>query len=522
MTVLLQPRTSASGITPTLEDARELARHGNLIPVYRDFLADMETPVSVYDKVTTGPYSFLLESVEGGERLARYSFIGTEPRVVARLRDGIASIHSAGNPTRTEPFSDPLAFIRDLIAPYKPVALPDMPRFVGGVVGYLAYECARYFEKLPVPPRDDLQLPDAVMMLADTLVVFDHVKHRMRVLAHADLTAHGGDVDEAYRDALHRIEAIGKRLGSPGTLTPGRAPLTVPRGRVDDVPANVASTFTRHAYQDAVTKAREYVARGDIIQVVPSQRLSREVAARPFTIYRALRAVNPSPYMYYLNLDDMQIAGASPEMLVQVEDGVIRTRPIAGTRPRGADPEADDANAADLLADEKERAEHIMLVDLGRNDVGRVAKPGSVHVTDLMIVERYSHVMHIVSQVEGRLKEQMPSMRCVPASPPGPSLAPRKSGRWRSSPKWSPAAEARTQAQSGTSRSMATWTPPSRSARSSSRTVLPMCKPVAVWFTTLHRRPSSRRPSTRPRPCCVPLTSPRSSRPTPLPIGKPP
>ena len=405
MTVLLQPRTSASGITPTIEDARELARHGNLIPVYRDFLADMETPVSVYDKVTTGPYSFLLESVEGGERLARYSFIGTEPRVVARLRDGIATIHSAGNPTRTEPFSDPLAFIRDLIAPYKPVALPDMPRFVGGVVGYLAYECARYFEKLPVPPRDDLKLPDAVMMLADTLVVFDHVKHRMRVLAHADLTAHGGDVDEAYRDALHRIEAIGKRLGSPGTLTPGRAPLTVPRGRVDDVPANVASTFTRHAYQDAVTKAREYVASGDIIQVVPSQRLSRDVAARPFTIYRALRAVNPSPYMYYLNLDDMQIAGASPEMLVQVEDGVIRTRPIAGTRPRGADPEADDANAADLLADEKERAEHIMLVDLGRNDVGRVAKPGSVHVTDLMIVERYSHVMHIVSQVEGRLKD---------------------------------------------------------------------------------------------------------------------
>ncbi|NDF96600.1 MAG: anthranilate synthase component I, partial [Proteobacteria bacterium] len=266
MTVLLQPRTSASGITPTLEDARELARHGNLIPVYRDFLADMETPVSVYDKVTTGPYSFLLESVEGGERLARYSFIGTEPRVVARLRDGIATIHSAGNPTRTEPFSDPLAFIRDLIAPYKPVSLPDMPRFVGGVVGYLAYECARYFEKLPVPPRDDLRLPDAVMMLADTLVVFDHVKHRMRVLAHADLTAHGGDVDEAYRDALHRIEAIGKRLGSPGTLTPGRAPLTVPRGRVDDVPANVASTFTRHAYQDAVTRAREYVASGDIIQ----------------------------------------------------------------------------------------------------------------------------------------------------------------------------------------------------------------------------------------------------------------
>ncbi|MBU6286878.1 MAG: anthranilate synthase component I [Chloroflexi bacterium] len=400
--------SATHGVTPTIEAARLLATQGNLIPVFRDYLADMETPVSVYGKVARGAYSFLLESVEGGERLARYSFIGTEPRLVASLRDGNAIVRHASGAVEATTFSDPLAYVRNLLAPFRPVALPDMPRFVGGVVGYLAYECARYFERLPVPERDDLHLPDAVVMLADTLIVFDHVRHRMRVLAHADVLGHGGDVDAAWHDAVRRVNALAARLESPASPTPRRAPLAVAGGRgpaISAVPDGVTSTLTRDAYEGAVERAREYVSAGDLIQVVPSQRLSRPVNAPALTVYRALRAVNPSPYMYFLDLGDMQIAGASPEMLVQVDDGVVRTRPIAGTRPRGADQASDDAHAADLLADEKERAEHIMLVDLGRNDIGRISKVGTVRVTDLMVIERYSHVMHIVSQVEGHLRD---------------------------------------------------------------------------------------------------------------------
>ena len=399
---------SPMGVTPTLDAARAWASHGNLIPVYRDYLADMETPVSVYEKVAKGTHSFLLESVEGGERLARYSFIGTEPRLVASLRDGIAHVQHADGTRETAAFVDPLVCVRDLLAPFQPVALPDMPRFVGGVVGYLAYECARYFERLPVPERDDLQLPDAVLLLADSLVVFDHVRHRMRVLAHADVRAHRGDVEAAWREAIARVDALASRLEVPASPRAHRAPLAVVGGRgpaISSVPDGVSSTFSRAAYEAAVEHARDYVSAGDLIQVVPSQRLSRRVDAPPLTVYRALRAVNPSPYMYFLDLGDMQIAGASPEMLVQVEDGIVRTRPIAGTRPRGADQFSDDANAADLLSDEKECAEHVMLVDLGRNDIGRISATGSVRVTDLMVIERYSHVMHIVSQVEGQLRE---------------------------------------------------------------------------------------------------------------------
>ena len=403
-----------NAIYPSLEQARDLAQQGNLIPVYREVLADMETPVSAYRKIARGGYSFLLESVEGGERLARYSFIGTEPRLTATLRDNRAVLRPAGGAATEARFDDPLEFVRDLLAPYEPVALPDMPRFQGGAVGYLAYECVRYFEDLPVPDRDDLQLPDAVLMLADSLIVFDHVKHRMRILAHADLLAHNGDVDAAYEAAVKRVDEIASRLyGGSGAEPPlgrakpgknglgGTGERSVPR--TADGAAPLTSTFTKDIYESAVSNLKEYISDGDIIQVVPSQRLSRPITASPFSIYRALRAVNPSPYMYFLELEDMHIVGASPEMLVQVEDGTVRTRPIAGTRPRGKDEKEDQALADELLADEKERAEHIMLVDLGRNDVGRVSAPGTVKVTTLMDVERYSHVMHIVSQVEGQL-----------------------------------------------------------------------------------------------------------------------
>ena len=421
----------AVGVYPSIEQARELAKRGNLIPVYREVLADMETPVSVYRKIARGTHSFLLESVEGGERLARYSFIGTEPRLTVRLHEGLATVTTADGQVRESRFSDPLDFVRELLAPYAPVPLPDMPRFQGGAVGYLAYECVRYFEDLPAPERDDLGLADAVLMLADTLVVFDHVKHRMRVISHADLTG-GAVLDDAYECAVARINEVTSRLRSAPpagdaalprplatgssfapTSRPGASPLDPqqlqPAGQVGvreaQQPPTIESTFSREMYEAAVGHAKEYISDGDVIQVVPSQRLSRPVGASPFSVYRALRAVNPSPYMYFLELDDVHIVGASPEMLVQVEDGIVRTRPIAGTRPRGKTEQEDKELAADLLADEKERAEHIMLVDLGRNDVGRVAAPGSVTVTTLMDVERYSHVMHIVSQVEGRLRD---------------------------------------------------------------------------------------------------------------------
>ncbi len=405
---------------PSIEQARELARRGNLIPVYRDVLADMETPVSVFRKIARGPYSFLLESVEGGERLARYSFIGTEPSLTVTLDQRLATLRSPDGAIRQAPFDDPLDFVRALLAPYRPVPLPGMPRFLGGMVGYLAYECARYFERLPAPERDDLRLAEAILMLADSLVVFDHVKHRMRLLAHADIAAHGGDVDAAYRAAVRRIDTLAARIDAPrgaddepqgsngartasGAARPAAGPAATDLAELSS--RQIASTFTRDQYEAAVLRAIEYIRAGDVIQVVPSQRLSRPVAAHPFSVYRALRAVNPSPYMYLLHLDNTWVVGASPEMLVQVEDGVVRTRPIAGTRPRGETDAEDEALAADLLADEKERAEHIMLVDLGRNDLGRVCQPGSVRVSTLMAVEKYSHVMHIVSQVEGRLRD---------------------------------------------------------------------------------------------------------------------
>jgi anthranilate synthase component 1 len=395
------PSESLAQSRPTLEEARLLVERGNLIPVYREVLADMETPVSVYRKVARGPFSFLLESVEGGERLARYSFLGTEPRLTATLRNGVARVDTPGEGTREERFADPLEFVKGLMARYRPVSLPDLPRFQGGAVGYLAYECVRYFERLPAPQRDDLDLPDAVLMLADTLVVFDHVRHRMRILSHADVDGHGGDVEAAYRAAEARIEALIERIQAPPPPFAGAAPA----GRGAETGGETQSTFTRDAYGEVVERAVEYIRAGDIIQVVPSQRLSRPLRAHPFSVYRALRAINPSPYMYLLQLDDTYVVGASPEMLVQVEDGTVRTRPIAGTRPRGQTEAEDTALAADLLGDEKERAEHIMLVDLGRNDLGRVCRPGTVTVSALMDVEKYSHVMHIVSQVEGELQE---------------------------------------------------------------------------------------------------------------------
>ena len=370
---------------PTLEEARALAGagRGNLLPVSRELAADLETPVSAYLKVREGDYSFLLESVEGGERLARYSFIGANPRRVIRTGPG------------EEHEGDPLIPLEAALAGLRAVELPGLPRLTGGAVGYVAYEAVRHFEpRVPANEADPVGIPEAMFLLCDSLVVFDHIRHTIRVVAHCRLD---GDVDASYRRAAETIDAIAARL---------ERPLSAP---VEDVAAagegaRGVSNTGREGYELMVERIRADVIAGEIIQAVPSQRIRRPVSAHPFTIYRQLRTVNPSPYMFYLDLGGFQIVGASPEMLVRVEDGVVTTHPIAGTRPRGATPEEDDALAAELLADEKERAEHIMLVDLGRNDVGRVAVPGSVRVDQLMDVERYSHVMHIVSRVSGRLR----------------------------------------------------------------------------------------------------------------------
>jgi anthranilate synthase component 1 len=379
---------------PTLKEVRQLKKYGNLVPVCRDIQADLETPVSAYLKIARGDYSFLLESVEGGERLARYSFIGTEPSLV--LRTGYE------NPV------DPLNLVEKEFARLHPVSIAGLPRFHGGMVGYLSYEVARHFERLPCPDQDPQGLPESVLMLADTLLVFDHITHKIKVVSHAHLD---GDVDTAYREATCKIDALVDRLEQP---MHSETPKNAPPDR-----SEVSSNFSPAEFEAIVSQAKEYIYAGDIIQAVLSQRLARRTYANPFAIYRALRSINPSPYMYYLHLGDFYIAGASPELLVRVEDGIVSTHPIAGTRRRGKDATEDLALEEELKNNEKERAEHIMLVDLGRNDIGRISEPGTVQVTQLMDVERYSHVMHLVSHVQGKLKagfSQFDALRsCFPA-----------------------------------------------------------------------------------------------------------
>jgi len=380
---------------PTLNEVRELRRLGNLVPIYREIVADLETPVSAYLKTARGPYSFLLESVEGGEHLARYSFIGTEPYLV--LRSG-------------EERADPLLSIARELDKYRVVSVPGLPPFHGGAVGYLSYETVRHFEELPTPDADPLGLTESLFMFADSILVFDHLTHKIKVVSHVHLD--DGDVEEAYQKAVKRIDSLVARLGQP--LVHKSSTPIIPRP-----PSPVCSNLSKDEFEAKVVQAKEYIAAGEIIQVVISQRLSKATTADPFDIYRALRSINPSPYMYHLHLDDFYIIGASPELLVRVEEGVVATHPIAGTRPRGVDHAQDLALEENLKGDEKECAEHIMLLDLGRNDIGRVAEPGTVEVTQLMDVERYSHVMHLVSHVQGRLKgslTQYDALRaCFPA-----------------------------------------------------------------------------------------------------------
>jgi anthranilate synthase component 1 len=406
---------------PSLDAFRELAAgEANLIPVYREFAADLETPVSVYIKLMDemGP-SFLLESVEGGENVGRYSFLGVNPRGMIALKGNkITDVRAERTETRElAAGEDVLDVVKAEMSRFTPADLPGLPRFNGGAVGYLGYDVVRSFETLPDTAVSPLNIPDAIFLLADTLIVFDHARHRLIILANARVDE---DVAGAYVDAVQRIARVSEKLLRPLPAVPQRR-YGVKHGRSPQLSANMS----QEQYEAIVGQAKEYIAAGDIFQVVLSQRFSRPTTADSFAIYRSLRMLNPSPYMFYFNIPeyDMQVIGASPEMHVRLEDGVATVRPIAGTRWRGATPEEDDALAADLLADPKERAEHVMLVDLGRNDIGRVSQYGTVEVKDLMVVERYSHVMHIVSQVEGKINDNMDAFDLMRATFPAGTVS---------------------------------------------------------------------------------------------------
>jgi anthranilate synthase component 1 len=381
-----EPR--ATGPSPSLDEVRVLARDYNLIPLRETFIDDCQTPVSAFLKLSGGEPAFLLESAEQG-RVGRYSFIGVRPRKVLRW--------SLGDP------GDPYALAADELGRFHPAPLPGLPPFAGGAVGMFAYDLVRTVEPLGPPNPDPLGIPDLALMLTDALVVFDHLKHTVTVLAHVYADE---DVDASYARALGTIGEIRRRLAGP-----------VPRLERPPAPDRVAPAFEsnmpREQFEAMVLRIVEYIYAGDAYQVVPSQRWSAPVPVDAFSIYRGLRAVNPSPYMYFLDFGDFEIAGASPEPLITVTGSDVATRPIAGTRPRGSTPEEDRAIAHDLLADPKERAEHVMLVDLGRNDLGRVCEYGSVKVEDLMAVENYSHVMHIVSSVVGRLRPGVGALDAV-------------------------------------------------------------------------------------------------------------
>jgi anthranilate synthase component I len=383
-------------VTPSLEEAKQLAGEHNLIPVRHSFIEDCETPVSAFLKLRGDGPAFLLESAEQGQRVGRWSFIGWRPRRVLRwsLEDG----------------GDPYAIAGQAVSEHRQAPVAGLPPFAGGAVGFFGFDCVRAVERLPEPNPDVLGLPDMALMLSDVVVAFDHLKHTVTILANAYLDDHQ-DVETAHARAVEAIRDTRARLAGP-------LPPTTPHEPQD--PPQFESNLTREQFEAMVARIVEYIRAGDGYQVVPSQRWSAPATVEPFSIYRGLRAVNPSPYMYFLDFEDFQIVGASPEPLLTVSGRYVSTRPIAGTRPRGDD---DNKIAAELLADEKERAEHVMLVDLGRNDLGRVCEYGSVHVERLMEVETYSHVLHIVSQVAGTLRPEVGAIDALRSVLPAGTLS---------------------------------------------------------------------------------------------------
>ncbi len=389
----------------------ELARQGyNRIPVFRQLPADLDTPLSIYLKLANRPYTYLLESVVGGERFGRYSFIGLPAKTVLRVHGRFISVETGGLPVEQGDSDDPLAFIETFMGRYKAAPLASLPRFPGGLCGYFGYDTVRYIEKrlAATVKLDVLATPDILLMLTDELAVVDNLSGRLTLIVYADPME-----DEAYAQAQLRLKDLARQLGKPANP---------PRTEAGE-PVEAFSEFGEDAFKEAVARAKRYITDGDIMQVVLSQRMSRPFNAHPLSLYRALRGLNPSPYMFYYDMGGFQVVGSSPEILVRLEGDTVTLRPIAGTRPRGATREDDLRLEQELLADPKERAEHVQLMDLGRNDVGRVAKVGSVRVTENMIVERYSHVMHIVSNVEGTLRGGLSAMDVLRATFPAGTVS---------------------------------------------------------------------------------------------------
>ncbi|MEO5509218.1 MAG: anthranilate synthase component I [Longimicrobiales bacterium] len=407
--------TFAPMLKPDFTDFTRYAAAGRPVPVWREFLFDRDTAVSAYAKLMRPPFGFLLESLVGGEKWARYSFVGTRPRSAWRLEHGgrVSTWDPTTGWSEATVMTDPLADLDRRLKERDPVDVPGLPRFFSGAVGYLGYDVVRYIEDLQSAPPDTLGIPEAILLFTDVVLAIDNVFGRAQAITTVDTV----DADEAelrrrYDAAAERVTDILRTLDeapAPGSLALGEA----------DLDATFTSSCSRAEYERDVQRIRDYITAGDAFQVVLSQRLSMPLTAKPLDLYRALRSLNPSPYLFFLELDGISLVGSSPEVLVRAEQGVITVRPIAGTRPRGRTPEEDDALAAELIADEKERAEHLMLVDLGRNDVGRVAEFGSVRIPAFMGVERYSHVLHIVSQVEGDLRPDTSAMdvfrACFPA-----------------------------------------------------------------------------------------------------------
>jgi len=378
-------------IYPSKSEFNALAKKGALVPVYKELFLDFENPLTVFSKVKRFDYPFLLESVEGGEKWARFSFISFSPFAVYTFKDGDFKI-SFRKRVEKGKAKNPLEPVKEFLKRYEVQRYEGLPRFLGGAVGYISYDCIRFFEKLKISSKEILNLPDAFFLFTDRFIVYDNLKHTFLIVVLAE--------KDGYEDALREIEAIEKviRKGrfEKDEISPDRA-----------LPLKTSSNFTRKRFEEIVRTAKEYIFAGDVIQVVLSQRLKTHYSGEPFRIYRALRVINPSPYMFYLDIGNFQIIGSSPEILVRVEEREIEVKPIAGTRPRGKTKEEDLRLEKELVNSEKERAEHIMLVDLGRNDVGRVSFPGSVKVPELMVVERYSHVMHLVSSVKGILRDDI-------------------------------------------------------------------------------------------------------------------
>lgn len=401
---------------PAKKEFIKLSKKGNLIPVYREILADFETPLSAFTKIDEGEFSCLLESVEGGERIARYSFLGSNPSLVFMSKGKNITIVKGKKRTVFQTGKDPLGEIENIMKRFTFVPVKGLPRFTGGLVGYMGYGVVRFFEKLPDKNKDDLNLPDSIFMLTDTILIFDHVDRKIKVVSNAFVDK---DPSSAYERAVGKIEKIVKRLSKPEKILTGSSKTERPRVKK----SSITSNFTRTQFMNIVEKARKYIRAGDIIQVVLSQRFKIDFKCNPFDIYRALRSINPSPYMFYLKFGKLCLIGSSPEIMVRCENRKVELRPIAGTRPRGRDEKEDELLAKELLSDPKERAEHIMLVDLGRNDVGRVCRFDTVKLSEFMVIEKYSHVMHIVSDVSGVLKRGRSIYDLVRASFPAGTVA---------------------------------------------------------------------------------------------------